>query len=93
MSMEPVNLSTPDAKYMLDCTLNQLLPIFTGAESLTSIILMYNMQDLYNALTNATTEYLFMLYKALGYYSAMGEDPNVVGPLYQYVNEILKSRY
>lgn len=89
---EPINLNTQEAKYMMDSALNKIIPTFTGIENLAGSLMLCDPQTIQTSIAATDTDTLIIIFKALGYHMGQGTDPQILGPVQQYVLSTLKQR-
>ncbi len=90
---EPVNLGTPEAKFMMDSALNKIIPTYTGAENLVGSMMLCDPQVIKSSIASTDTDTLIVIFKALGYHIGQGEDANILGMVQQNVLSTLKTRF
>ena len=90
---EPVNLSDPNAKGMLDAALSRIVPTYTGMEDLAGAMMLCDPQTIKANIAATDTDSLIVIFKALGYYIGQGGDANVLGMVQQNVLATLKTRF
>lgn len=90
---EPINLNTLEAKQYMDRALGEIIANYTGAESLTSVLMLYSPDVIKGNIAATDTDTLFVIFKALGYYMAMGGDKNILGLVQNNVLQTLKARF
>lgn len=90
---EPVNVSTPEAKLMMDSALGRIVPTYTGIENLAGAIMLCNPQSVKANIAATDTDTLIVIFKALGFYIGQGGDVNVLGMVQQNVLATLKTRF
>ena len=90
---QPVNVHTPDAKYMMDSALGKIIPTYTGAENLVGAIMLCDPQTVKGNIAAADTDTLLVIFKALDFYIGQSGDAELLNIVKQSVLEALKTRF